>query len=557
MIKPIVPWLFISLLFYSASGFSQTIPLVGMEVPQYYGAPGLPAQDPNLQGDMEGEQDVEIEEEVLPFGSQLFNGNFLKTRGDGINPDYLIAPGDRISVSIWGALTLNELYTVDAQGNVFLPDIGPVRLQDVPNSKLTDVVKSAVKKVYIDNVEVYTNLFTSQPVAVYVTGLVNNPGRYTGISSDSILYYIDLAGGIDSQLGSYRDIELLRDGKVIYTIDLYEFLLNGKLIFQQLKENDTILIKHRGPVIKLEGDVAKSAYVELKDLKSSGTSVLNIVPKAARATGVTIEGIRDETPIKKTMSVLEFMNYTIHDGDVVTLRDDGRADSILISVIGDFDGPTTLSVKNGSRLVDVLNHIPIDPNLADTKSVHLRRLTVAEAQKKAIQESVRRLERNSMLALSGSSGEVGIRVQEANLVTQYAERVRTIEPLGTVVTSQNGIQQNILLEEGDTIVIPTQSQIVKTTGEVLMMSAVTHHEGWTVTDYINQSGGFSVRADQEKIIIYRPNAEVKIVDPDAIVMPGDEIMVMPIVDSKTQQFATDMIDLVYKIAVSSRILFNL
>jgi len=508
--------------------------------------------DPSLV--VESDEKTEIES-TPPFGSKLFTGNFLKGRGDGVNPGYLIQPGDKVNVAAWGALTLNEIFTVDTQGNIFIPGIGPMGLEGVRNSDLTRVVKTHVGKVYTDNFDVYTNLVTAQPIAVYVTGLVTNPGRYNGIASDSILYFLDLAGGIDPQLGSYRNVEILRKGKKIASIDLYDFLLEGKLAFQQLKENDTILVKHRGSVVKLDGDVARSSLVELKKSEAKGSEVLQVIPKAAKATGVTLGGIRGETPIQKTMSLLEFLDFTVHDGDVITLRDDGRADSILINITGDFDGPTTLSVKNGARLVDVLNHIPIDPNLANVQAVHIRRLSVAAAQQDAINDSLFRLERSTMLALSGSTGEVAIRRQEAELVSDFAKRARLIEPLGRVVTSQDGVQQNILLEAEDTIVIPTKTQIVKTAGEVLMMSAVVHHKDWRVEDYIEKSGGFSVRANQDRIIIHRPNADVTIGGIDSEVQPGDEIMVLPEIDSKTQQFAKDIVDIIFKLAVVGNAIF--
>ena len=68
---------------------------------------------------------------VQPFGAALFNGNFLKTREDGLNPNYVVAPGDQVNVRTWGAVNINDIYTVDSQGNIFLPDIGPLHLEGV------------------------------------------------------------------------------------------------------------------------------------------------------------------------------------------------------------------------------------------------------------------------------------------------------------------------------------------------------------------------------------------------------------------------------------------
>lgn len=493
-----------------------------------------------------------------PFGATLFTGNFLKTREDGLNPDYLVAPGDQVNVRTWGAIDINDVYTVDTQGNIFLPDIGPLRLEGVSSRNLTQTVKAHVRKVYTSNVEVYTNLVSSQPVAVFVTGLVNRPGRYNGVPSDSILFFLDLAGGIDAALGSYRNIDILRGGNSIATIDLYEFLLKGRIATPQLQDNDTVLVRHRGPVVELAGNVARPALVELKEGEASGAGVLEIIPQAAQATEVTLVGMRDGQPFNQTLSLADFQAVRLHDGDTVTLRDDGKADTILVNIEGEHEGPSVLSVRRGARLVDVLNHIPVNSGLADTDAIYLRRVSVARSQRDAINDSLFRLERSSLLALSGSSNEVAIRTQEAKLLEMFAARARLIDPLGRVVTTQDGVQQNILLEPDDTIVIPTRTQIVKVAGEVLMMHAATWREGWTAVDYIRLAGDYTERADTSKVIVHHPNAAVEIVNPaSARIGPGDEILVLPKVDKKYRQFGIDLLDIVYKIAISAKVALDL
>ena len=494
---------------------------------------------------------------IQPFGARLFNGNFLKTREDGLNPDYVVAPGDQVNIRSWGAININENYTVDGQGNIFIPEIGPLKLKGVLNQDLTQAVKKHIHKVYVDNVDVYTNLVTSQPVAVYVTGLVNKPGRYAGIPSDSILYFLDQAGGIDPALGSYRNIEILRNAKTIAEIDLYEFILRGKIATPQLQDNDTILVKHRGPIIELSGNVARPALIELKNDSMNGSEVLTIIPHAAQATEVTLIGMRDDSPFNQTLPLDRFSGLTLQDGDIINFRDDGRADTILVSIEGEILGPSMLSVKRGARLVDVLNHIPVDRALANTDAIYLRRKSIAKAQKDALNDSLFRLERSSLLALSGSNNEASIRVQEAELMKAFAERARQIDPLGRVVTVQNGIQQNILLEDDDAIIIPTRTQIIKVAGEVLMMHAATWREGWTAEDYINLAGGYSDRADKSKIILHRPNAEVEIVNPDHVIIgPGDEILVPPRIDRKYRQFAIDMLEIIFQTAISAKVVLD-
>jgi protein involved in polysaccharide export with SLBB domain len=152
---------------------------------------------------------------VTPFGASLFTGNFAGQRDDGLNEDYQVLPGDRVMVNVWGSATVNDVFVVDAQGNIFLPGVGPVRLSGVRARDLTGVVRGEIARRYRGTFEVYTNLLTASPVAVFVTGAVPRPGRYAGIPSDSVLVFLDQAGGVDARTGSYRSVQVLREGQPV------------------------------------------------------------------------------------------------------------------------------------------------------------------------------------------------------------------------------------------------------------------------------------------------------------------------------------------------------
>ena len=150
----------------------------------------------------EAEEPLPEEARVLPppFGVNLFTGGFRAEREDGFNPNYIIQPADRINLRVWGALTFEDTVVVDAQGNIFVPEVGPIQVAGVSNSQLTDHIRQAILQVFTRNVEVYTNVAGTTPVAVFVTGYVNTPGSYAGVASDSLLYFIDRAGGV-SRMG--------------------------------------------------------------------------------------------------------------------------------------------------------------------------------------------------------------------------------------------------------------------------------------------------------------------------------------------------------------------
>jgi protein involved in polysaccharide export with SLBB domain len=488
-----------------------------------------------------------------PFGARLFTGNFLRTRQDGLNPDYLVMPGDRIMVSTWGALEMSNVFLVDAQGNIFLPNVGPVQVAGTRNADVTAKVRAGLGRVYARNFEVYTNLLTAKPVAVFVTGGVTRPGRYAGVPSDSVLFFLEEAGGIDPRLGSYRNISVLRANAELAKLDLYDFLLRGTLPSVQFKDGDTILVNPRGPVVEMRGDVTLPATLEFKPGAASGADALAVVQGVARATQVTIEGVRKAMPISRTLSVANFKTFSLQDGDAITLRGDGRADTILVHLEGEFNGPSVLAVRRGARLVDVLNFVSIDPVLANPPAVHIRRMSVAKAQKSSIDDALFRLERSALLALSSSQGEAGIRVREAELTQKFVERARLVQPLGRVVTARDSQQRNVVLEPDDVVVIPSRSNVIRVGGEVMMTQAVMFRPEARASDYIADSGGFTDRSDSGRVIIIRANAEVAIGSPSMPVYPGDEILVPPKVDAKILQNSIDVTQVIYQIAVSAAV----
>ncbi|MBC7173644.1 MAG: polysaccharide biosynthesis/export family protein, partial [Polyangiaceae bacterium] len=312
-----------------------------------------------------------------PYGANLFTGNFAAQREDGLNPDYVILPGDRVQVSAWGAVNVTGTFAVDSQGNVFIPEIGPVRLGGVHNRDLTSTVRAAIGRIYRANFDVYTNLLTASPVAVYVTGAVRRPGRYAGIPSDSVLFYLDQAGGIEPELGSYRHVTVMRAGQAVAEIDLYDFLLNGVMQSPQFADGDAIVVGRRGPVVSLRGSVPVPALVELREEPFTGAEVLAVMPERPRANEVTVEGSRGGRPWVTTLSLEAFRATRLHAGDSVSVREDFRPESIVVKLEGEFLGPSVLTVRRGARLLDVLNHVHVEPLLANTSGVHIRRAEVA------------------------------------------------------------------------------------------------------------------------------------------------------------------------------------
>ncbi len=490
-----------------------------------------------------------------PYGANLFAGGYETERSDGLNDNYLIAPGDKLNIWIWGAVNFSNVVTVDNQGNIFIPDVGPINVKNVAASKVNNLVTSHISEVFTNNVNVYVNLLTATPVSVFVTGPVIRPGQYAGQSSDSVLYFLKRAGGIDSDRGSYRHIKVLRQNRVVQQIDLYEFMQQGKMPKLSLKDQDVILVEPQGPMINVAGKVRNPFRFELKNSTALGSELINYALPLAKVSHVGVIGDRSNGPFSVYMPYKDFDRIQLSDGDKVLFNDDMHAQVYDVQVMGSYRGPSYFTVRKETRLHDLLNHIPIDPNMADYGSIYIMRKSVAARQKEMLEDSLNRLERSVFTAPASSDGEASIRTKEAELVMRFVEKARKIQPLGKVVVSDKGVIANILLEQGDQIVIPNKTDLIQVGGEVMMPQAVVFNKSATLEDYVAWAGGFTDRANDKRIAVVHANGLMEFKD-GGDVMPGDQILVMPKVDSKMMQSIKDITQVIYQVAVAANVVLN-
>ena len=116
--------------------------------------------------------------------------------------------------------------------------------------------------------------------------------------------------------------------------------------------------------------------------------------------------------------------------------------------------------------------------------------------------------------------------------------------------------KDLLLEDGDEIVIPQKSSVVQIGGEIMMPKAIVYDPTYTLLDYIKDTGGFTQRADQENILIILPNGQVGKIS-ELSLTPGSRVIVMPKVDSKNMQLAKDVMQIIYQIAVATKVAVGL
>lgn len=495
------------------------------------------------------------------FGANLFTGNFARSGATQFNPDYLVAVGDRIHIRLWGGFTFDEVVTVDPKGNIFLPHVGPVKVVGIANKKLQQQVEAASRRIFRANVYSYASLATAQPVRIFVGGNVMRPGLYNGTSMDSMLNYLDQAGGIDPERGSYLAVQVKRGTAVRATFNLYDFLLSGQLPLLQLNDGDVIFVPPARNRVSVTGLVNNAKRFEFTEGAETVAELMRLAKPKAQATHVRITRNTGTVRNSEYYPLQDANTLTLQNGDELEFTADKKPGTITVRVEGEHQNAQEYVVPYGSRLGALMQSIQTLPD-AEPESIQLFRQSVKARQKEALATNLRSLETAVLTARSGSDGEARLRKDEADLTLQWIERAKKIEPSGQVQIAQASERNNLLLENGDVIRIPRKDGLVLVSGEVLFPNAVAFDSSLSLKGYIDRAGGLTQLADNARVVVAHRDGAFEQVDMgrifgDASIKAGDQILVLPKVDQKKRQFWKDMTQILFQIAVSAKVALGL
>lgn len=503
------------------------------------------------------------------FGANLFTGTFAKQGATQFNPNYVVAVGDQIQVRLWGAFTFEDILTVDPKGNIFIPHAGPVQVLGVKNNDLQKLTENAVKKVFKTNVFAYASLAAAQPVRVLVTGNVYRPGLYRGTSMDSLLHYLDQSGGIDVERGSFLSVIVKRGEQVRFKANLYDFLINGNMPLIQLADGDVIFVSPRANTVKVIGLADNAKRFEFDGQNRTMAELMALARPKAEATHIRV--IRNTGVVKNIeyYPINEANKVILQNGDDIEFTADKKPGTITVRIEGEHLSVQEYVLPYGSKMGDLLKQIEYSER-SDQDNVQLFRLSVKERQKQMLSAALKSLETNALTAKSGTTDEARLRAEEANLVLQWIDRAKQIEPLGQVVIAQSDSKDDLLLENGDILKVPAKDGLVLISGEVLFPNAIAYGEKLNLDDYIKKAGGYTQNADAARIVVAkRDGSFVEANNYNSLfglfpsankslqVQAGDEILVLPKVEMKSRQFFKELTQIVYQIAVSARIIWRL
>jgi protein involved in polysaccharide export with SLBB domain len=246
---------------------------------------------------------------------------------------------------------------------------------------------------------------------------------------------------------------------------------------------------------------------------------------------------------------------SIGNGDEVEYTADKKPGTITVRVEGEHMSAQEYVLPYGARMGQLMQQIQFSER-SDEQSVQLYRQSVRERQKTMLQTSMKSLESTVLTARSGTSDEARLRKEEADIILQWVERAKKIEPSGQVLIAQASSRDQLLLENGDVLKVPSRDGLVLVSGEVLFPNAIAYDTALSLDDYINRAGGYTQNADNSRVVVAHRDGSYS-AGGSELLRAGDEVLVLPKIDVKSRQILKDMTQIIYQIAVSARVVLGL
>ncbi len=307
------------------------------------------------------------------FGMQLFQNTTRNSRGLTrlpmdlpAGPDYVVGPGDGLTIDMWGGVSRRFYRVVDREGRVSLPEVGPLLVSGKSLADVQDLLQQTLRKQF-RNVSADVSLTRLRTVRVYVVGDVVRPAAYDISSLSTPLNALFAAGGPTTR-GSLRILKHYRGNQLVEDVDTYDLLLHGvKGDMQRLENGDTVMVPPIGSEMTIEGMVRRPAIYELKNEKSLSEVLALAGGLLPTATLRHIEVQRLIAHEKQTMLSLDIPatqasteitsklnGFAVQDGDKVRVFpiDAGNEDAIYLE--GHVVRPGKYSFHDGMRLTDLV-----------------------------------------------------------------------------------------------------------------------------------------------------------------------------------------------------------
>lgn len=460
------------------------------------------------------------------FGADLVASLASSPDGGEYNPlipsNYVLRSGDTLLLTMWGAVDAEMRLQVDRSGRIVVPRVGPIMVSGVQYGDLQGVIKTRVGQVF-KNFDVSVSLSELRGVRLYVTGFVERPGTVIVNGLSTAVQALLRAGG-PSAAGSFRNVQLRRNGNVVANIDLYDLLLKGDRSVDPLVQSDDVL--HVGPVgnqVAIVGSVNRPAIFEVRSNETAG-DLLRMAggySAVADTSRLTIERLGERSGVRITQAEQPaasrlplgngdvFRAFNAVDATQPVLRQNTR-----VRVEGEVLNPGEYVLPPASSMADAIRAAGGLTRSAFIYGTEFNRESVRDTQQRNYERALRdfelQLTRNDATG-NGRPEDAGAGTGSKTARQYLLEQLRSIRPTGRVVlqlTPLSTTLPDLALESGDRIYVPPVPTTVGVFGSVFSAGSYLYSRERTVADYLHLAGGSTRNADDGSVFIVRANGSV-------------------------------------------------
>ena len=417
----------------------------------------------------------------LERSNQVFGRNIFNTRNLTFEPsvniatplNYRLGPGDEVIIDIWGASQNTIRQQISPDGTINIQKIGPVNLNGLTIAEANDYLKKTLNKIYngLNNTndptsDIRLTLGSIRTIQINVMGEVVQPGTYSLSSFATVFHALYRAGGV-SDIGSLRNVQLVRNGKNIATIDVYQFIMKGNIQDDiRLQEGDVVIVPAYDVLVKIDGKVKRPMRFEMKKDENLSTLISYAGGFDADAYTRSLRVVRQNGQEYEVNTVkdLDYSVYKMRNGDVVT------AEAILNRFTNKLEIRGAVYRPGIYQLNGKLNTV---------------RELVNEAQ--------------------GLTGDAFL--NRAVLYRQREDLTTEVIPVD-IKAIMDGTSQNIILAKNDILYIPSIHDLedrgdVVIHGEVAKPDSYPYADNMTLEDLIIQAGGLREAASVVRVDVSR------------------------------------------------------
>lgn len=402
------------------------------------------------------------------FGHDIFNNKKLTFEPEmniATPSDYKLGPGDAVFIDIWGASQKSISSTVSPEGEIDIEGFGPIQVSGLTVAQANGRLKATIGSRYSGS-NIKLSVGQTKTISVNVMGAVETPGTYTLSAFSTVFHALYMAGGV-SEIGSLRDIRVFRNGRQISTVDIYDYILNGKLSGNiKLSSGDIIIVNPYECLVNITGKIKRPMFYEMKKNESVATLLKYAGGFAGDAYTKNLRLVRKAGGVKSVYTIDEFerTSFQLMDEDSVFVDSTLNRYSNMVEIKGAVFRPGMYQV---------------DGNISTVRQL---------------------IER------------AGGMTEDAVTTRGIMHRMTKERSLQAVSLDLKGIMEHtspdVSLQNEDVIYIPSNRErklqrFLKIAGEVQHPGEFDYAEGTTLEDLILRAGGLTDAASLIKIEVSR------------------------------------------------------